>query len=284
MGRVLLDLAKEVILPVMNKINKKLNLSQKESLKLVKELNITRVAVIPFSNLSEDEIFKRFLNLEQIYKILPRDDAIEILSEFYERLKKVMKKYNKSSKAVDIFFESLIKYHINEELISKYQEEKFFDIDSSRDERIDSMHYTDESKISAKDFIEKEGIDEGIVDELGDILDEYYAISEDEFNEEYLEKYKEIIQKFINIFEYSIEFKDLAYGLEKLLEILNGDILSNENKEFIKMLLDSVMEDLNKFYQTVFVEKSAVDIHYLDASLLANIAQIEIILNQTKGE
>lgn len=284
MGRVLLDLAKEVILPVMNKINKKLNLSQKESLKLVKELNITRVAVIPFSNLSEDEIFKRFLNLEQIYKILPRDDAIEILSEFYERLKKVMKKYNKSSKAVDIFFESLIKYHINEELISKYQEEKFFDIDSSRDERIDSMHYTDESKISAKDFIEKEAIDEGIVDELGDILDEYYAISEYEFNEEYLKKYKEIIQKFINIFEYSIEFKDLAYGLEKLLEILNGDILSNENKEFIKMLLDSVMEDLNKFYQTVFVEKSAVDIHYLDASLLANIAQIEIILNQTKGE
>lgn len=283
MGEVLLDLARDVILPVMKELNQKLNLSQKESLKLIKELNITKVAVIPFSNLSEEEIFRRFLNLEQIYKILKREDAIEVLSDFYERLKKVMQKYNKSSKIVDIFFESLIKYHINEDLIKEYKE-KFFDISSTRDERIDSMHYTDESKISAGDFVDKEGIDEGIIDELGDILEEYYAIAESEFNEEYLEKYKEILQKFISIFEYSIEFKDLAYGLEKLLTFLDKNILNDENKEFIKMLLDSVMEDLNKFYQTVFVEKSAVDIHYLDASLLANIAQIEIMLNQIKGE
>jgi hypothetical protein len=39
-------------------------------------------------------------------------------------------------------------------------------------------------------------------------------------------------------------------------------------------------EDIQKWIETVFVKKDAVDIHYFDASFLANIAQLSIMLEQ----
>jgi len=44
------------------------------------------------------------------------------------------------------------------------------------------------------------------------------------------------------------------------------------------MLFDSIVDDLSKFVKEVLVDQSALDIHYLDASLFANISQIDMML------
>lgn len=229
-------------------------------------------------------INKKNLDIDMIQKAveyhnhlnLTKEQMKEALDKLTGLLVKFLKKKN-------------IKFDMNN--IEKFQEifmeeftNDFFEIDTEDiDTNIEQMHYEEHKKISAKEFMQEGSIEEGIIHELEELLDEYYHISFDELNEAYLEKFKSIIEEFIKVFNYSFEFKDLAYGLQNLLNVLNN-INIKENKELIRLLLDSIMEDLNKFYQSVFVKQDAIDIHYLDASLLANISQIEIILNQTKGE
>jgi len=284
---ILLTLAKEVILPTVETLKDKLHISTKESLELIKKLDLPKVALIPFSKkIDEDEVIKRFLYLEEIYKLgLKREDVVSILDEFYSSLKKFMKKYKINDvKLFDIMCEALIKYHIDEELLKIYQkEDDFFDFDSEQDQNIEKMHYTDEQKITAKDFMSESTIDDDDIREIEDLLNEYHNLSCHELDENYIEKFIAIIEDFISLFNYSVEFKDLAYALTSLKNLLHG-VEITQNKELIKLLLDSVMEDLEKFYYSVFVNQNAVDIHYLDASLVANISQIEIILNQSKGE
>jgi len=199
--------------------------------------------------------FKRFLKEKNMYYCI--DDNIE-------RFKKYKEEFLKA----------------NEEVLNNEQEDGFFELDSEeRDNNIEQMHYEEHQKISAKEFMAEDSIDEDIIYELEELLNEYNDLSFTELNEEYLEKLKNILEGFVRIFNYSVEFRDLAYAMEKLLDLLNR-LEIKENKELIKLLLDTVIADLNKFFYAVFINKEAVDIHYLDASLLANIAQIEIILNQ----
>ena len=49
-----------------------------------------------------------------------------------------------------------------------------------------------------------------------------------------------------------------------------------------RMLVGTIMDDLRKWVDEVVKKQEAQDIHYLDASLLANISQIEIMINGTK--
>jgi len=159
------------------------------------------------------------------------------------------------------------------------EKDKFIEFDTEfNDDNIEKMHYEEHQKISAKEFMEYNEIEEEMLEEIDELLDEFYAIEENELDEYFIEKFLKIIQDFIHIFNLSIEFKDIAYSLEKLYELLIDVNLGN--KDILKSFLISIIDDLAKFKDEVFVNKSAVDIHYMDASLLANVAQLEIMLNQ----
>jgi len=60
------------------------------------------------------------------------------------------------------------------------------------------------------------------------------------------------------------------------------EIKREEKLKILKSLLDSVIEDLENWKREVLDGERAIDIHYLDASLLANVSQIEIMLSNMK--
>ena len=72
----------------------------------------------------------------------------------------------------------------------------------------------------------------------------------------------------------------MGYSLQQLLRIVDQALaLNEENKVLIYALLEQLVLDLRSWVNNLFVEQTAVDIHYLDAALLASIAQIEMMLN-----
>ena len=161
----------------------------------------------------------------------------------------------------------------------------FFDFDDTdeRDENIDGMHYSDEDKIDAKTFMENEGFDDDLIQDLELNLEELrknigFFIY---LSQEYLEYYKMTLKGLINVFEFSYEFKDLAISFRSLyqfIENLDIDNLDKEKSEFLKNMLDLIYEDVRKWFDEVILNQTAQDIHYLDASLLANVEQIKLML------
>ena len=98
-----------------------------------------------------------------------------------------------------------------------------------------------------------------------------------------IKKISKVFNKFVSFFEISNEFRDLEYSLRILIHKLNSlkiDELINEQKEIFLEMLKAIGFDLNEWAKNVIFAPLAQDIHYMDASLLANIAQIDIMLQQ----
>ena len=206
---------------------------------------------------------------EEIY-----DDIKEFLNRYFYNAIKVMQKKEEIKNKLNGEEEAVIKE------VEEIEDEEFFDFDSEVfDEEINNMHYEEHQKISAKEFMQENSFDNSLLDDLDEKLDEYYNIIEikESLNQEDLEKVKKIFSFFAYIFNLSGEFRDIAFAFEKLNQFLENFDVSDENKsKMLKMFLDTIIDDLIKFKKEVFEDMSANDIHYLDASLLANISQIEI--------
>ena len=170
---------------------------------------------------------------------------------------------------------------IEKEFLDFNKKDEFFEFDSEKvDSSINNMHFLGERKISASEFMQEEVIDGDLIEDVKDIIEEVYNLDKDDSN--CLVQCMNIVSLFIKFFNGSIEFKELAYGLEKLIDLLyNNKNLIKDNKFIIK-IFNSILEDLIKFTETVIIDQSAIDVHYLDASLLANVTQLELILNKLK--
>jgi hypothetical protein len=55
--------------------------------------------------------------------------------------------------------------------------------------------------------------------------------------------------------------------------------LSKQQRVILKTMMDGILSDLDDWIHQVLIDQTAKDIHYLDASLLANIAQMDVMLN-----
>ena len=197
---------------------------------------------------------------------------------------------NDSYKKLEEFAIYFLNIHkgIYEENEEEFFEDDFFDFDSEEvDSSINNMHYTDERKTTASEFMQEGSIEEESILELKEELDEIEdmidAHLEKELTYDFLEKI--IPSHVILLFNMSVEFKDIGYALETLnekLSLIDLDSLNSSQKEILKAILITIMEDIKKWKNEVLINQTAQDIHYLDASLLANIAQIDIMLNSFK--
>jgi hypothetical protein len=217
----------------------------------------------------------------------------EEINFFLSKLNRSILKNRKNSSLLKEF----ISLHSNwlEERCNRNEDIEFFDdffeIDGEEvDENINSMHYSDERKISAKEFIEEGLIDEEFILEITETisyLDELlYQFEDIEIDENFIEKLVSL-GSFIKIFEFSVEFRDIGYGLESLKEeliLLDINSLNKTQKEILKNFIVTIIEDLKKWVDEVIINQTAQDIHYLDASLLANIAQLDIMLDSFKNK
>jgi len=163
------------------------------------------------------------------------------------------------------------------------EEDDFFEFDSEEvDDSINNMHY--DTKISAKEFMSTQDIDEDILEDIKDALEEMENViiryENMEIDNQFIEEVVNMLGKFV-IFEFIPEFKHLGLSLEELRGILidlDIDSLDSAKKELLKNYIISIFEDLEKWYDEVVIKQTAQDIHYLDAALLANITQLDLII------
>jgi len=158
------------------------------------------------------------------------------------------------------------------------------------DKAIHQMHYKDEAKISAQSFFEQELID---WDTWNDLISYSKELEEEAviyrtLTIEFLGETAKLISIFSNALELSGEFRDIGYALRRLcltLHDLESDFDTlGKSVKMIKIIIDSIIDDLVNWTNEVLICKSAVDVHYVDASLLANIAQLGLSIKSLKDE
>ena len=245
---------------------------------LLAEGLISKLALLPFN----DETTQKSMleDVDIFFKFVVKDETIfrEILTNFYNLyVEWINNNYPKIKNRLEHFEKYLLEY------------DGFFDFDSDeRDENLEYMHYKEEDKIDAKTFMEEEGIDEDLIKDLQLSLKDLrkninFNIT---LTEEYLITYINTLKDIIKVYELSYVFQDLAVGLRELLSILeelNYANFDEEKSKLIKTFLDAIYLDLEKWFNEVIEKQTAKDIHYLDASLLANIAQVSLVLGNSGG-
>jgi len=144
--------------------------------------------------------------------------------------------------------------------------------------RLQAMHYND--KISAKTYANDVG--EAITEELAE-MDEleddlHYRLNEFEetFNLTALYDIAMDIERYSRTIGTLVDFEDVAFSLNKLSTLLRTLGVLEKNGRKLHLLLSGIVDDLKRWRHHLFIEKSAEDIHYLDASLLSSCLQIEI--------
>jgi hypothetical protein len=142
---------------------------------------------------------------------------------------------------------------------------------------------------SAAEYMGEVDIDMEMIDELIEL--EHEALGhlerEEELNEATKEGVVSLFEQYSRILNMMIEFNELAYTLNLLKNLLNEtdpEQLDNMNKTAILSYITAIINDLNHWRTTVFIDQSADDIHYLDKTLLSSIAQLEIMLRPPEEE
>ena len=243
--------------------------------------------------------FKVALTKLALILLLPDKEKIKIFRQKGISLKNLHILDEESNKEnLKYFFELHSKWELKNCALTPTQQfeeteesDDFFDFDSEEiDSNIDNMHYKEKDKINAEDFMNKYGIDEEFEIELHDLITEtenfIYQYEDIELDEHFMEKLS-FLNSFIKAFEFSGEFMDIGYALvmfrDKIKE-LDINSLSDEQKNMLKLMIISILKDLVKWINEVLINQTAQDIHYVDASLLANIAQIDIMLKSFENK
>lgn len=154
---------------------------------------------------------------------------------------------------------------------------------------IDTMHYTDEEKISAIEYISNNPLSD---DEMEDIvlLQEFFLEFLDTFvdySDAFLENYRELIEKTITKLEFILssgEFKDISYSFKILLDKLENLQLEDDKKKMFVEYSLMLIEDIVKWLSTVFITQDTLDIHYLDAAFYSNIEQFDILFSHEEAQ
>jgi len=142
-------------------------------------------------------------------------------------------------------------------------------------------------KISAKEFVDTLG--DSLMDEIADLKDLEAAWREqmDAFEmkpaKAQLEKLSdEVILRYAKVINEMYEFHGLGYGLSSLamfLKTIEEELLL-ANAAKVTMLLRNIADDLSTWRYGIFEARSAIDVHYLDSSLLSSCIQIDVMVNQ----
>ncbi|MEA1955774.1 MAG: response regulator [Campylobacterota bacterium] len=87
------------------------------------------------------------------------------------------------------------------------------------------------------------------------------------------------LEKFSSLIEHITEFNDIAFAINKL-SITFRELEPNISyKQYTEIFLD-ISESLNKWFEDIFINKSATDIHFLDKSMIADALTLENIFRK----
>ena len=257
--------------------------------------------IVMFFDKDEERLHRNFLNLLDYYDEIgiAYKDVKYALAHLFKKYKKWINSHGvvKESyyKKISIIYKNIFNNYSfvnatnNED--DNNSDDFFFLEDTGVDDSIHGMHYEDAQKISAEKYFETYPLDNSDLKDIAinkevlvEILDDYL-----EYSEEFLERFISTLQKLDTSLQLTFankDFRDMGMGIEKLIVLLeNLDKTSIAgNEEILYNILVTFMEDLIKWLDSIFILQNAVDIHYLDASLLANVEQLQITLNPIEDE
>jgi hypothetical protein len=143
------------------------------------------------------------------------------------------------------------------------------------------------NKIAAPDFLAGFDFDTTIIDELADVesetLDMLYKKSQ--LDQEVLKKVEKLLLDYALLLDNTYEFKELAFALSNLCEVLgrsHESATAAGTQKKVRLFLDGILSDLQRWRGNVFITRDALDVHYLDASLFSSIAQLDVLLTSSK--
>ena len=96
-----------------------------------------------------------------------------------------------------------------------------------------------------------------------------------------LKQVGERLEHYAQVIGQLFEFEGLAYGIGSLaafLADLTQEELNESGQEKLTRFLENIRLDLATWRQTLFVDKQALDIHYLDSSLLSSALQAQLAI------
>ncbi len=142
------------------------------------------------------------------------------------------------------------------------------------------------NKISSSDFLAGFDYDTTILDELADVesdtLDGLYR--QEQLDETSLKQVEKLMLDYALLLENTYEFKELAFALSNLCEVLgrsHQSALEEGKWQKVRLYIDGILSDLKNWRIHVFIEQDALDVHYLDASLFSSIAQLDVLLTSS---
>ena len=159
------------------------------------------------------------------------------------------------------------------------------------DDELELLHKTQTNVINALDYVNSLDINalqevqelRELENELDDIFEQFnYSKLEPEL---YLLVAKKL-EQYVHAINLLFEFKDLAFSIANLVGTIekyceNIDI--SIQKKLITFLKNTI-SDMRSWRENVFINQSAIDIHYLDSSLLSVILQIELLFSSDEDE
>ncbi len=171
-------------------------------------------------------------------------------------------------------------------------------VDDSKDKKVlhdrrkDDLRFSQRNKISATDF--RSTLDETIIDKVetltehfDDFISRLYDFDDASDPSKALTILHDInflIQNSYATIDTLVAFPVTVRAFQDLENFLNGlsveELENQANKKMLAKMLISIIQDLEKWLNIIFIEQSTDDIHYLDASFASNVVEIEAIFTE----
>lgn len=133
-------------------------------------------------------------------------------------------------------------------------------------EKISAKNYflSNQNKLELKEF-------DNMVSKAIFELKSIYLHRDNKSLEQIIKELANVLKELCVILSNNVDFRDLGFGFCELsqlfLEIDISEIEPNKQKQ-LSILIDAMIKDIRKWYLYVFQTKYAIDIHYMDGSLM----------------
>jgi CheY-like chemotaxis protein len=185
------------------------------------------------------------------------------------------------------------KIQSEEEFFDFDEDEEFFDFDEGDDSigiQKDMMDEFNKShkKVAAETFLTEYDSISYMIEDLGELEEDIYEYLDNLFEDNLEENMPNIIltlDRYANFLNSFMEFQELSTSikfLSRILEKSDFSEVSAKNKMIVAEFIKTILNDLVSWKNHVFVDQDAVDVFYLNASLLNSCIQIENILKEIK--
>ena len=125
------------------------------------------------------------------------------------------------------------------------------------------------------------------LDELDKEFNDSIIVLNEDSNLDGIQQMATQLEKYAHEISILFEFEDLAYAIRSLSVLLSSvreKKLDEKNLKKLIIFLGGIQSDLADWRRVMFIEQSALDIHYLDSSLFSACLQIELILSDNVHE